>query len=315
MCQMQFKHGSLSSLSFVPFLVVCALLPSTGAPGEEAPDLEPQAQTAQPVPSAEDAARAADSAQEIASTPVSDWRVTLGVGAMYRPAFPGSKDYQVMAFPNLKLEYRDLFFASVYDGIGINALNKDGWRAGPILKLNFGRPDDGDSPFRIGGGKTNALRGLGDVDPTLELGGFVEYSYKPVSAKLELRQGLGGHEGLIGEAGLSYRGSTTALGPPLLYSLGPRLTFADSSYNQAFFGITRAQSIRSGLAKYSPDSGLVSYGVGGFLAMPVSESVSVGLLGGYDRLESEAADSPLVRRRGDEDQFMFSLGLSYKIGR
>lgn len=246
--------------------------------------------------------------------PEGDWKITVGAATIYKPAFTGSKDYQAQAFPDLKAEYKDRFFASLFEGVGYNVVNNDSWRAGPIMKFDFGRAEKDDSPFRIAGGKTNALKGLGDVDASVELGGFVEYSFGPFSASLELRQGVGGHEGLIGETDLKYKGFAGLFGKPVMYAFGPRATFADSNYNEAYFGITQAQSAKSGLAKYSAGSGLVSYGIGAFAMMPVSESVSLGLFGGYDHLASEAAASPLVKERGDKNQFTGGLRITYEFG-
>lgn len=246
--------------------------------------------------------------------PEGDWKFTVGVGTVYTPAFTGSKDYQALAFPDLKVEYKDRFFASLFEGVGYNVVNNDSWRAGPIMKFDFGRTEDDDNPFRIAGDKTKALKGLGDVDASVELGGFVEYSFGPFSTSLELRQGIGGHEGLIGETDFNYKGFAGLFGKSVMYSFGPKLTFADSNYNEAYFGITQAQSAKSGLAQYSAGSGLVSYGVSAFAMMPVSDSVSLGVFGGYDRLASEVADSPLVKERGDENQFTGGLRLTYEFG-
>ena len=246
--------------------------------------------------------------------PEGDWKVTVGAATIYKPAFTGSKDYQAVAFPDLKVEYKDRFFASLFEGVGYNVVNTDSWRAGPIMKFDFGRSEDDDNPFRIAGDKTKALRGLGDVDASVELGGFVEHGFGPFSASLELRQGVGGHEGLIGETGLNYKGVANLLGKPVMYSFGPRATFADSNYNEAYFGISQSQSAKSGLDRYSAGSGLVSYGIGAFAMMPIAKSVSLGAFGGYDRLSSEAADSPLIKERGDENQFMGGLRVTYDFG-
>lgn len=182
------------------------------------------------------------------------WNFTVGLGTMYKPAFTGSKDYQAMAFPDIKVEYDDVFFASLFEGVGYNVINSDGWRAGPIIKFDFGRTEEDDNPFLISGDETNALRGLGDVDATAELGGFVEYNVEPFSATIELRQGVGGHEGLVGETSLNYMGFTEQL------------------------------------------------------------FKSMGVFGGYDRLSSEVADSPLIKERGDENQFMGGLRITYEFG-
>ncbi len=50
------------------------------------------------------------------------------------------------------------------------------------------------------------------------------------------------------------------------------------------------------------------------MSMSVSKSVSVGVIAGYDRLGSEAADSPLIKECGDKNQFRGGLRISYKFG-
>jgi outer membrane scaffolding protein for murein synthesis (MipA/OmpV family) len=71
--------------------------------------------------------------------------------------------------------------------------------------------------------------------------------------------------------------------------------------------------VRSGLNRYEAGSGLVSYGIGGFMLMPLSDPVSVSLFGGYERLGNEAADSPLIKRRGNENQFAIGMSVTYKF--
>lgn len=242
-----------------------------------------------------------------------DWKITLGVGTMYKPAFLGSKDYQMMAFPDIKIEYKDRFFASLF-GVGYKVICNDVWSIGPIVKLDFGRTENDDNPFRIAGEKTHALRGLGNVDATVELGGFVEYNIGPFTYQLEMRQGVGGHQGFVIETGFDFRGFIDKPGKPIMYSVGPHLTFADSNYNNAYFGITRSQSINSGLSRYDATAGVVSYGIGGFVMVPLSDTLSVGVFGGYDRLANGVADSPLIKKRGDPNQFMGGLRLSYEFG-
>ncbi len=242
-----------------------------------------------------------------------DWRVTVGAAGLYKPAFTGAKDYQAFVFPDLKVEYKNRFFASAFEGVGYNLVNAGTWRAGPVVRLDFGRPETDDNPFRVAGGKTDALRGLGDVDTSVEVGGFLEYGFGPFRYSLKLRHGLGGHQGLIGETALAYKGSADLFGRRVMYSFGPRATFADSDYNDAYFGISPSQSARSGLARYDPGAGLVSYGLGAFAVMPIAQSVSLGVIGAYDRLAGEAADSPLITERGEENQFMGGLRLTYEF--
>ena len=246
------------------------------------------------------------------------WQADVGAGAIYAPAFQGSNDYQFMAVPNIAVKYKDQFFASVQDGIGYNAIRADGWRAGPLVKYNFGRQEDGENPFRVAGNKTNALRGLGDVDGTLELGGFVEYSWREWSAKVEARQGVGGHESFVSDLSANY---TTDIhkafyteGPPFILSVGPRVTLVGDDFNQTYYGVDAGQSVRSGLVQYKADGGLLSYGVGAAAILPITDKVSTTLIAGYDRLSGDAADSPLVQQRGSEDQVTVGLFVSYTFG-
>ena len=243
-----------------------------------------------------------------------DWNITFAAGLLYAPSFQGSEDYQLMAIPDIKVEYKDHFFASLFEGVGYNLVNSNGWRIGPIAKLDFGRQEDQDNPFRLSGKTTDALLGLGDVDLTVELGGFVEYSSGPFSYSLEVRQAIGGHEGLAGEVGINYTGTTEVSGRSVFYAFGPSAIFADANYNNAYFGINSLQSSRSGYAEYDAGSGLVSYGLVGFAAMSLSDAVSLSVFGRYERLGAEAADSPLIEERGDRNQFMTGLRISYKFG-
>lgn len=247
-----------------------------------------------------------------------DWTIRIGAGAILSPAFVGSSNYHLMAVPALKVTYRNTFFASVEDGVGYAVINQRSWRAGPIAKIAFGRKEDGDNPFRIAGGKTTALRGLGNVATTLEVGGFAEYRWSSISTKIGLRKGLNGHEGLVGDLSVKYTHRSQSLSPVadslLVVSFGPRLTVVDSTYNKAFVGVDADQALNSGLPRYSPSDGILSYGVGSFIVVPIRKQLSATFLAGYDRLTGDAGSSPLVSERGSPNQWMFGALLSYEFG-
>lgn len=100
--------------------------------------------------------------------------VTVGVAPVFSPAWQGSSDSTLSIFPDLRLNYGDVLFASIPDGLGWNAISQDGWRAGPLVKLRFGRDeDDGGSLFLVAGG-SDALLGVGNISATAEVGGFAE---------------------------------------------------------------------------------------------------------------------------------------------
>lgn len=247
-----------------------------------------------------------------------DWTIRIGAGALLSPTFVGSSDYQLMAVPALKLSFRNIFFASVEDGVGYAVINQHGWRAGPIAKIAFGRKEDGDNPFRVAGSKTSALRGLGNVATTVEAGGFTEYRWRSMSTKIEVRKGLNGHEGLVGDLSVKYTRTSRSLSPmagsPFVVSIGPRLTVVDATYNKAFFGVDDDQAVKSGLPRYSPNGGVLSYGIGSVFVVPISSQLSTIVLAGYDRLTGDAGSSPLISERGSRNQGMFGVVLNYEFG-
>ena len=240
------------------------------------------------------------------------WRFSISTGAIYSPKYLGDDDYGLTIFPNLSISYEDTFFAS-FEGISFRAINHKTLRAGPIAKYDFGRDEDGSSPLSISDDTTDLI-GLGDVDGTLELGFFLEYSFsQPLSAKVEVLQGVNGHEGLVGNAELKYNNTFDVFGNDAFYSLGVKATFADEKYNSVYFDVNAVQSAASGLSQFDAGAGLQSIGFHSSIVLAVTERVSVIGIIGYDRLSGDVADSSIVRERGSEHQSVVGFLLSYQF--
>ena len=242
-----------------------------------------------------------------------EWSVTLGVAPVVSPAWEGSDDVILSVFPDVRINYGDSIFASIPDGIGWNAINNGGWKAGPLAKLRFGRDEDGGgSPFAISG-SSDALIGLGDIDASAEIGGFVEKRFggrQRWAGRIETARGFGGHEGVVADVSLSYQLRSGRV----IVNLGPRASFATADFMQVYFGIDANQSLASGFARYNPNSGLVSYGVGGTLIRPIDRRSAITVFSSFKMLGDEAADSPLVRERGRREQVSIGIGYGYRFG-
>lgn len=238
--------------------------------------------------------------------------MTVGLAPILSPAWQGSKDMALSVYPDLRVNYGDTLFASVPDGIGWNAINHNGLKAGPIVKVRFGRDEaDGGSPFLIAGG-SDALRGLGDIGATAEAGGFAEAQFgtsRQWRIRGEVRRGFGGHEGTVADVSLAYRlrSGRTAI------SVGPRATFVTAAYNKTYFGIDARQALRSGLTIYTPRGGLLSAGVSGSAVRVLDRSSAITIFAGFDRLGSEAGRSSLIKQRGSRNQFTIGLGYGYRF--
>ena len=93
-----------------------------------------------------------------------EWKISAGAGLIVAPAFTGAKTYNLLAVPDIRVAYADIFFANIKDGVGYAVIHSDGWRVGPVVTYTFSRSEkDGGSPFRVAGANSAALQGMGDV--------------------------------------------------------------------------------------------------------------------------------------------------------
>lgn len=246
-----------------------------------------------------------------------DWTLTIGMAPVVSPVWQGSGDYAVSVFPDLRLNYRDDLFFSVPDGLGWNAINRKGWKIGPLAMVRFGRDDQtGGSPFLLVGG-SDALQGMGDIALTGEFGGFAQKSLlrDRLRARASVRQGTGGHNGLVADTSLSWNGRRRD--GRLIWSFGVRASFADAAFTNTFFGVDTRQAAASGLAPFTTGSGLVSAGVNSALVRPLGRRGRDGtltLFTSYDRLGNVVAASSLIQERGTRHQASIGLAYGYRFG-
>lgn len=242
-----------------------------------------------------------------AETPAKkDWDIRLGAGASYQPDYEGSDDYEVAPIPLVMVNYRDIVFLRG-PMLGANLFTLQGPREGdklqigPLLRYQMGR-DEGDN---------DALRGLGDIDAGAEVGAFITYRAGPWSTGLTVfRDVSDAHNGLTARAAAGYMHTFS---PKLRLRSEVAATWADDNYTETFFGITAAQSARSGLRQYTAEGGFKDVGL--TLDLDYSLTQNWGITGrlGFKRLLGDAADSPLVEDKGSANQFSTGLILSYRF--
>jgi outer membrane protein len=239
---------------------------------------------------------------EAAGPPPKDWTFDIGPGVIVAPWFEGSANYRVLPIPNIDLRYRrDKFFVSARDGVGATLFDADGFKAGPILRYRFPRND----------GEGGLLYGMGTVPFTVEGGGFLRYDLPYLSAKVELRRGLGGSNGLVFDALIDGK---LRLGPTVFLSAGPRLSVTDGIYNQAYFGVNAAQSANTGYAQYYPGAGLRSVGAAASGVWRITSNLTFVIFGSYSYLADAAANSPIVTGPGaSRNQFVGGSAISWRF--
>jgi outer membrane scaffolding protein for murein synthesis (MipA/OmpV family) len=228
------------------------------------------------------------------------YRITAGL--QLTPRYPGADDLQPSPMFNFDIARGDdpFKFEAPDDGFGIEIVNTNGFAFGPIA--NF---EDARTAEDVGAD-------LPKVDFSLEVGGVVKYELRDrFRLRAELRKGLTGHKGWVGTAGADviWRDADR-----WLFSVGPRVTWSDDRYQDAWFSVAPADSVPSGLPAFDADGGIQAYGATASALTQFSRSWGLSAYAKYDRLTGDAADSPIVRVHGSRDQFSGGLAVTYTFG-
>lgn len=223
-----------------------------------------------------------------------EWKVNLGAGAVYAPDNTGSDDYKIYPIPLVDAEYRDTFFFSTARGFGYNAVRRQNLKAGFRITIDYGRDASAST-------RTKTLK---DVDPAPEVGMFAEGYGGPFRYKLDIRQAVGGHEGLVGGIDIA---RATRMADEIVLLVGGKLTAASATYMDSYYGVPRGNTT---LTRYSPDSGL--HDVAAYLAIvyQVDQHWYLSYDARYSQLLGSAADSPLVAQSG---QGYIGLTVGYRF--
>jgi outer membrane scaffolding protein for murein synthesis (MipA/OmpV family) len=235
--------------------------------------------------------------QGLAEQPTtSNWNVTLGAGIAARPVYQGASAYRVRPIPLFSASYGNLVFLDAR-GLGINAINWNGLRAGPILGFEGGRSESDDT----------RLNGLGDISSSLTGGAFAAYHFGPFEISATVRQAIT-HTG-NGLAGLVWFNYRHPIIPDKLDLIaGPDLEFADGQYARTWFGVSQTQSAQSGLPVYTPGAGVKDVGLHLSLTYHYSEHFLLRGFAGIKELTSDVANSPIVQSK---TQGLIGLGVAY----
>ena len=232
----------------------------------------------------------------LAPPPKGDWNATLGLGIGTEPKYLGAKDYRVSPIPLVSVEYRDVLFLGP-QGLGVNALRWGGLRAGAAIGFGYGRPESRDPH----------LNGLGDIQPSLEGGGFISYKAGRLKFVASVRQAMTHTEnGLTGRLNVEYM--QPLIRKSLVLAIGPELDLVDGQYARTWFGVTPGQSAGSGLPVYTPHGGVRDVGLNASLTYHYTEHVFLRPFIDLRQLVGEVSDSPIVQRKA---QTLIGLGAAY----
>jgi outer membrane scaffolding protein for murein synthesis (MipA/OmpV family) len=240
-----------------------------------------------------------------AAEPVSSagWIVTVRANVTLSPKFEGSDERTLFAFPTFSVRRAgtNVRFSAPDDGIGIALYEQPGFAVGPVVRYRPGRYMSDD----------RRLAGLDDVRWAIEPGIFLEFWPTDFArARVELRHGVFGHNGLVGTLGLDYVQRARAV----TLSFGPRAEFGDGRYARDVYDVTPLEAALNGaVTPYRAGSGFTSIGATAALTYDWTPAISTTLHGGYKRLLGSAAENPVTQTFGSRDQLNIGLRASYSF--
>jgi outer membrane protein len=212
------------------------------------------------------------------------WQATVGAGVRMQPTYEGSDRFSIAFRPIISFGRAGAvrWWSAEDDSISIGLVNGDNWRfgAGGALVMPRSRKDD------------RRLSGLEKVPFGVEIGGFGEY-YPTSWLRLrgDLRQGIGGHKGMVGEIKLDAFTDPNAIWS---FGAGPRMTIVNERYIDSYFSVSPAESAASGYPVYNGKGGVHSVGAIAQASYRWTPAVKSTAYVKYDYLTGGASRAPVV---------------------
>lgn len=216
---------------------------------------------------------------------VAEITVALGAGLDKLPRWQGARKTEIRRVPYIDINWKDRVELSTVKGLMVDLLDGEKWHGGLIGTMVWGR-------------STKDLNGLHvpTLINTLQGGLYLEYAVTPAfSLGVRIR-----HD--IQNTDVSYADAYAELELPKVGYLEHDIHISQEAMNRAgmhrFFGLSAQNANRLGVHPYAPQAGLnkTSITYEGF--HPTSESTGFVFGATIGRLNSGAANSPLVKNFG-----------------
>ena len=212
------------------------------------------------------------------TAPAAGDSLVLGLGVAYVPEYTGADKNRAVPLPLLERTFDNGAFISTMRGVGFQT-DVQGFNLSAALNYGGARKER-----RSTFSGSDALKGMGDIDGSAQV--LLGLGYK-----------LGASMPLYTSASDQIGFSTSAV-------------YGDNKHAQTYFGVTAAQSARSGYKAYTAKGGFETAEAAVNWNHVIDKTWSVHTVVGVTHLLSDAADSPLTKRKTTP---MIMTGFSYKF--
>jgi outer membrane scaffolding protein for murein synthesis (MipA/OmpV family) len=241
--------------------------------------------------------------------------LTIGAGAAFIPDYEGSDDYRIIPAAAVRGRVGGIAFFTratyLYVDLIPRGSGKLEFDAGPIVGVRFNR---------TGKIKDDAVDRLPERNKAIELGGFVGVTahgltnpYDALSVRLDVVKDVAnGHESTVISPTIDFG---TPLSRTLYVGASLSADWVGGGYADAYYSITPADSLASGLRSFDADGGFKGWKAGLLANQSLTGDLTHGLslfgTAGYSRLAGDFKRSPIVADRGSASQWFGAIGLGY----
>jgi outer membrane protein len=240
-----------------------------------------------------------------ATAPDTEWRYMVGIGVAAVPDYEGSEDYEAAPVPLARIQRGEIYAKLTGLKLSTNLVPHPNFRLGPVLNVRGERD-------KVDNDRVDDMR---DIDTALEagvVGGYdLELDRAVLSLEVEWLVDVSDeHEGWLLIPRVKY---VRSLSDSFTLLASTSLTVASEDYMETYFGVSGADSVKSGLSPFDADEGVKDWSLALGGVYNVTDSWGVGAFALYKVLLEDAADSPVVDDVGDENQLIGGIFTTYKF--
>lgn len=230
----------------------------------------------------------------------------VGVMVGSAPDYSGSSNNQTVGAPVVRYQFEGTkrYFLWLGPTMYLNLINDQAWRAGPMLNYRAKRDDDVDD---------QVVKQMTKIDAEVEGGVFLQYNMKlsnqPLHQLVFAGDVAGSGNGTIGHLRMTY---WHPFSEKVIGTIGVGGSFANDKYMETYYGVMGSHDAALfGGTEYKPSSGTVGIQVPFAVSIFMDKKWLLTVGGRYEGLQGDAKDSPIVSKRGDSDQWIGGIGVSY----